>query len=91
MKGALATTSPTVRRAAARQASDIVTPIYHLWKPELRAASITWPRFQEAASRNGRAWERWAEGEMNWSEAIYTLVDVLAAVAQNGAFHIEES
>jgi hypothetical protein len=59
-----------VREASLRQAADIVTPIYHLWKESLRAGGITWQRFMREAARNAAAWRSWLNSELPWGNAL---------------------
>ncbi|HVA05831.1 MAG TPA: hypothetical protein VNG12_03720 [Acidimicrobiales bacterium] len=59
-----------VRRASLRQASDIVTPLYHDWKDQLKKGDVSWQRFQAAASNNASAWERWLDGSSSWRTAV---------------------
>ncbi len=66
----LASAVPEVRRASVRQASDIVTPIYHQWKAELKPAGVTWQSFQAAASENWRTWSEWVDGTIRWRQAL---------------------
>ena len=58
--------SPPVREAALRQASDFVTPVYAIWKDDLKSAGLTWQVFQSVASKNPDAWRRWLSGELTW-------------------------
>ena len=41
-KLSLNTAEPRVREATVRQASDIVTPIYHSWKEALKTGGVNW-------------------------------------------------
>ncbi len=66
----LASAAPDVRRATIRQASDIVTPIYHEWKPVLMRADVSWRTFQAAASENCRSWSDWVDGTIQWRQAL---------------------
>ena len=75
----LASATPEVRRATLRQASDIVTPLYHDWKAELTTAGVTWQSFQAAASNNWRAWTDWLDGTLQWREALEAFVSKLNA------------
>lgn len=73
----LAAASPEVRRASLRQASDIVTPIYHEWKTGLNSAGVNWQSFQAAASDNWRAWSEWVDGTMQWRQALEGFISKL--------------
>jgi len=70
----LASARPDVRRASIRQASDIVTPIYHEWKTALKSAGVSWRSFQAAASENWRAWNEWVDGTLPWRQALDSFV-----------------
>lgn len=74
---ALASAMPGVRRASVRQATDIVTPIYHEWKAVLKQAGVSWQSFQAAASDNWPAWSGWVDGTIQWRQALDEFVGKL--------------
>ena len=66
---------PAVRSVSIRQASDIVTPIYHGWREQLRPSGMSWQRFVAAGSRNADLWSRWLDGAATWDQAVEGLVE----------------
>lgn len=75
VKESLIDAEPRVRRASLRQASDIVTPIFHDWKDQLKVGEISWQHFQAAASNNAALWESWLDGSSHWRAAVVGLLD----------------
>jgi hypothetical protein len=77
----LASAAPDVRRATIRQASDIVTPIYHEWKAVLKSADVSWRSFQAAASDNWRPWTEWVDGTIQWRQALDSFISEIKVPA----------
>lgn len=77
IKWSLNESSRDVREATLRQASDIVTPLYQVWKGDLQRAGLTWQAFQSAASMNHGAWRGWLNGDIPWHGALDLLVQQL--------------
>jgi len=77
VKRSLNEASPDVKEATLRQASDIATPVYRIWKDDLNGAGLTWQAFQSAASSNRDAWRSWLNGELTWRLALERLVEQL--------------
>ena len=70
VKESLKAAEPMVRRASLRQASDVVTPIYHCWKDQFQVGGVPWSSFQAAASSNATGWENWLEDAISWPTAV---------------------
>jgi len=77
VKQGLNEASRDVKEASLRQASDIVTPVYHLWKDQLKGAGVSWQAFQSAASANRDAWRSWLSGDLDWRGALERFVEQL--------------
>jgi hypothetical protein len=86
-KLSLNTAEPRVREATVRQASDIVTPIYHAWKEALKTGGVNWQRFQAAGSKNHAAWLGWINSTLSWHSALEHFVEELN-LSSNGQLEL---
>ena len=86
-KLSLNTAEPRVREATVRQASDIVTPIYHSWEEALKTGGVNWQRFQAAGSKNHAAWQGWINTTVSWNAAPECVVEELD-LSSNGQLKV---